>query len=117
MAIMFLESQGEMEGRGKSNLVGNLRQGLAGVGEKMARLGESLRFQILAGRLTHLPAKKRGETRPGKTKPLRHIFQELPLAKIFGEIIDGLLNARMTTRAFLPGIGTIAKKQRALHGV
>jgi len=59
---MLLEAEREIEGRREADSVGDLREGLAGVGEKLAGLREALGFQVLARRLADLPAKESRES-------------------------------------------------------
>jgi hypothetical protein len=108
---MFLKAKGEIEGGRKTDMVGDLGQRLVGVGQKMARLNQPLCFEILPGRLAHLPAKERGKTGPRKAKPPGDGFQALPLSQVPGQIVGSLLDARVLTRIFFPRIGAAAEEE------
>ena len=115
--MVLFEAEGKIKGGGKTGLVGDLGEGLAGVPEEMAGLGKPLRFEIFAGRLADLTAKERGETRPGEAETARGVFQKMAFPQVAGEMIDGLLDARMPERIAGPGIGPVAKKERAFDTV
>ncbi len=61
LSKMFFETQGKMERRRVTDMVGDLRQCLVRIGEKVPRLDDSLGFKILPGREAQLLAKKRGK--------------------------------------------------------
>ena len=117
MAIMLLEAEREVKRGGKSDTVGNLSQRLVAIGKELASLRQSLRLQILAGRLADLPVKKRGKAGTGKAEAPGNGFQGFALAKILAEIIDRLLDARVPMRIAFPGVGAVAEKQGAFHRV
>ncbi len=106
-----------MERRGVADLLGDLGEGLVGVGEELAGLREALGLKIAAGRLADLAAKERREAGAREAKTARGRFERMALVKVLGEMIDRLLDTRMPTRGSSAGGGAMAVEYRTLEGI
>ncbi len=98
-------------------MICDLRQGLVGVGEKMAGLDQAPGFKILPRGLPQLLTKESGEAGPRKAESPGNGFQKFPLADILGKIIGSLLDARMALWIIFARIGPAAKEERPFDGI
>jgi len=104
-AVVPFEAEGEIERVFKTDLFGDVSDGLLGEFEELAGAEEALVFEVALWGLASLGTKEVGEAGEGEAALARDIRDSERLGEMGADVIEGAADARIDPRGGVFGIG------------